>query len=82
MKKIVFVGVENDEVGEVEGMFEEDGTLIDLWACNDATWRSEYFSGILKYLGAKEVHLDWRDKETYAIWEKRLVEAAKENWGC
>ena len=81
MKKLVFVSVCDDEVGEVEGMFQEDGTLIDMWANNDATWRSEYFSGILEYLGAEEVRLDWRDTEVTELWEGRLVEAAKEYWG-
>jgi hypothetical protein len=32
-------------------MFHEDGTLIGCWDCNDACWRNEYFSPMMKALG-------------------------------
>lgn len=81
MKKLVVVYLSDDEVGEVEGMFEENGNLIDFWACNDADWRSEYFAGVLKFLGAEEVRIDWRDKEVTEYWQSLLRAAVKESWG-
>lgn len=37
--------------GEVEGMFDTNGNMLDCWMCNDATWRNEYFSGFMSKLG-------------------------------
>lgn len=39
------------DLGEVEGIFDEHGILIDSWWSNDANWRNEYFSGFLAKLG-------------------------------
>ena len=51
MKPVYVVSIEDDEVGEVQGMFDEDFKLIDYWSLNDANWRSEYFEGILNHFG-------------------------------
>lgn len=40
-----------DEINEVEGMFDDKGILLDFWYCNDAEWRSEYFGGFMNKLG-------------------------------
>lgn len=34
-----------------EGMFDENGNLIDAWSQDDAKWREEYFNGFMKELG-------------------------------
>jgi hypothetical protein len=46
--------VYTERCGEVEGVFEDD-KLIATWCCNDASWRSEYFAGLLKALGVEQV---------------------------
>ena len=43
----------SEEYGECEGMFDFEGNLISFWACNDANWRSEYFSGFMEFLGVE-----------------------------
>ncbi len=70
-EKIYIVSVENDEIGEVEGMFDENKELIHWWSRNDANWRSEYFAPILEYFGYKEV-----DKNPKSL-NKKLVEEVK-----
>lgn len=40
----------DDVFGECEAMFDGD-RLIDGWSLNDAQWRSEYLSGLMRYLG-------------------------------
>lgn len=40
-----------DDLGEVEGMFDEDYRLLDTWCLNDAHWRQEYMAGFLSKLG-------------------------------
>ena len=64
----------SDEHGEVEGMFDQDGTMLGMWACNDATWRNEYFSPFMWALGYEiETAPDWM--------VERLEQTAYEMWG-
>ena len=49
MRTIYIIGIE--DVGEVEGAFDDKGELLDTWCCNDATWRHEYFEGLMNALG-------------------------------
>lgn len=56
MQKIFIVYVE--EEGEIEGAFDEEGNLLHWWCCNDASWRNEYFSPLMKQLGYEFVHSD------------------------
>jgi len=49
MKTIYYVFT--DDFGEVGGMYDSDGTLLDMWSCNDASWRGEYFNPFMKALG-------------------------------
>lgn len=51
MRKLYIVAAYSDDVGEVEGAFDQDGTLLDWWSANDAYWRHEYFGGFLARLG-------------------------------
>ena len=53
MKIIYHVYACEGELGEVEGMFDSKGNLISCWCCDDATWRNEYFSGFMQYLGVE-----------------------------
>lgn len=53
MRNIYFVDLESDETGECQGMFDEDGNLLGMWASNDGNWRGEYFDGFLRELGIK-----------------------------
>lgn len=72
MRTLYFVYTE--QVGEVEGIFDQDGTLLDFWSCNDACWRNEYFSPFMAKLGyTVEYGPEWMDE--------KLVEAAKEARG-
>jgi hypothetical protein len=68
-----------DKNGECEGLFDADFNLIYFWSCNDATWRSEYFAGVLEYLGATEG--DPSDAE-YDTMVGKLNDATKEAWRC
>jgi hypothetical protein len=58
----------------VEGMFDENGELLDMWSCNDATFRTEYFSRFLEKLGI-------RVEEATEEMEKKLYDTANEMWG-
>ena len=49
MRTIYIICVE--DVGEVEGAFDDKGELLDTWCNNDATWRHEYFEGFMNELG-------------------------------
>ena len=55
MKTITKVYLSDDDLGEVEGMFDENDEVIGHWHSNDASWRDEYFSGFMKNLGVKVV---------------------------
>lgn len=39
------------EYGEAQAIFDEDGSLLGQWFCDDGNWRSEYFDGFLNKLG-------------------------------
>ena len=51
MKTLFLVYMEDEELGEAEGMFDEEGTLLGTWACNDGDWRPEYFNEFMGKLG-------------------------------
>ena len=68
--KVHFVYIEDDDVGEVEGMFLDDGTMLGTWCCNDASWRSEYFNGFMEALGVQVVNSD----------DESLEEKLKAHW--
>lgn len=40
-----------EEYGEHDVFYDEEGRIIDYWHCNDASWRGEYFSGLMAYMG-------------------------------
>ena len=49
MKTLYFVF--SEEYGEVEGMFDDKENLLDFWFGNDATWRVDYFEGVMNKIG-------------------------------
>jgi hypothetical protein len=56
-KKILYhVDIADDDVGEVEGFFDEQGNLLHCWSMNDALWRSEYLNPLLEELGYTVKH--------------------------
>jgi FMN phosphatase YigB (HAD superfamily) len=56
-----------------EGMFDADGTLLDMWSPNDACWR-EYFEPFMERLGFEVLSApDWM--------EHKLRLEAMELWG-
>lgn len=61
-RKLYFVSIESETAGECEGVFDADGTLLDFWADNDASWRNEYFAPFMARLGfdCETVHSGWR----------------------
>lgn len=40
-----------EEYGECDVFFDKHGDLIDYWYGNDASWRQEYYSGLLAWMG-------------------------------
>jgi hypothetical protein len=79
MKKVILVYTES--FGECEAAFLEDGTLLDIWSCNDACWRNEYFSTFLKKVGIEIVQPNWRNEKENDLWQERIKNAVKEHWG-
>lgn len=70
--RTLYRGYPEDDL--IEGMFDEDGTLLDWWSPNDANWRSEYFNPFMRRLGFEVVEApDWM--------QDKLREKAKELWG-
>ena len=53
--KVYFVSLNNEDTGEVEGMFNMDGICLGWWACNDAMWRSEYFNTFMRCAGVEVI---------------------------
>ena len=47
MKKFRF---EWDEENQIEGVFDEQDEIITAWCANDADWRQEYFSPLVRFL--------------------------------
>jgi hypothetical protein len=69
--------VYDEEEGEVEGMFDEKGKLIDTWCCNDASWRGEYFDGFMTWAGIKIIDdLHHRDPKL----EEKLKKQLRKRW--
>ena len=62
-----------DDVGEVEGMFDENDKLLGTWCCNDGMWRNEYFNGFLQELG---IDIQLTPTEKIETFERIL----KETW--
>ncbi len=73
MRKLFLVTLADDEIGEVEGIFDSDKfTLLHWWNLNDADWRSEYFNPLMEQLGIKVVSSNNRDmKKRLALNIKR-----------
>jgi len=42
--------------GEIEGMFDDEGTLLGVWSSDDANWRIEYFRGFMEKLGIEVIN--------------------------
>lgn len=49
LKKVYFIFFE--EWGEWDAFFEASGKLITYWHGNDGSWRDEYFSELIAYMG-------------------------------
>lgn len=64
----------SEKYGEVEGMFNTDGKLIDCWSSNDANWRGEYFNGFMKKIGVEVERLPKK-------FEKKALEQIVEEMG-
>lgn len=64
----------SEKYGEVEGMFNTDGNLLDCWASNDANWRDDYFNGFMKKIGVEVVRLPKK-------FEKKALEQIVEEMG-
>lgn len=72
VKKIWIEDICTDEVGEVQGAFDDDGNLLHIWCTNDGDWRHEYFNPIFTALGY-HVHSGRFEDELFA--------KAKKLWG-
>lgn len=75
-KTLYFISLCDDDVGEVEGMFDADGTILGTWACNDGQWRGEYFDGFLMKLGFEVLMWDAMTDE----WREGLEDKLKARW--
>ncbi len=60
--------------GEVEGMFDESGKMLDTWFLNDAHWRGEYMNGFIAKLGFDVKPLPKK-------FEQKALEQIAENFG-
>lgn len=49
--KTIYIIYSEGEAGECDIVFDSNLKVIDGWSCNDATWRGEYFDGLMKQLG-------------------------------
>lgn len=49
--KVYIVTLDDYDVGEIEGAFNEKKEFIGWWCRNDANWRHEYFNGFMSELG-------------------------------
>ena len=62
--------------GESDVLFDENDKIIDWWNCNDASWRSEYFSGVLAFFGYEDADVsDKKRKKLEQIFRDYLVES-------
>lgn len=71
MKTIYHVYICDDDVGEVEGMFDTDGKLLGTWSNNDGNWRGEYFDPFMKELG-----IEVKDGSR----NRKLIKALRDTW--
>lgn len=58
-----------EQIGEVEGIFDEDGNMLGTWDCNDVQFREEYYNPFLKKLGFKVVR---KNDDKFLV--KKLIE--------
>lgn len=49
---IIYI-IYTERYGENDLVFDSKFKCIDGWSCNDATWRGEYFNGMMKKLGVE-----------------------------
>lgn len=77
MKTIYYAYADNvcteeqfDRLGEVEGMFDEQGKLIGAWCLNDGNWRSEYFDPFMEALG---IQVDGLPPELNAVVAEEFI---------
>lgn len=63
MNKLFFVYVCDDEIGEVEAVFDISGKMLGCWSNNDACWRDEYFGSFMKKLGFQTISRDATKEE-------------------
>ncbi len=73
-KKVYCVFIESPEM---QAMFDEKGELLDFWFCNDASWRTEYFSGFMSKMGI-EVIDRIQDKKFKLKLEAKLKKIAED----
>lgn len=71
MSKVIYIEY-TEEVGEVQGAFDENGDLIHIWSMNDANWRNEYLDPILE-------HFDIEVRS--GVYVDKLIAEAKALWG-
>ena len=58
--RTLYISYPEDDL--IEGIFDQDGTLLDFWSPNDACFREEYFGPFLKKLGFNvEYAPEWMD---------------------
>lgn len=75
MKTLILYSVEDDDLGEAQGMFLEDGTLLGAWLRDDADWRSEYLDPFMQKLDFK-IRAPKKDERT------KLLQLMKDHFGC
>lgn len=64
----------NPDVGEVEGVFDENESLLGWWSANDASISSEYHEGLFNKLGYhfSELNPDKLEKKLYREVKKSI----------
>lgn len=51
--KTIYIIFSEGKAGECQIVFNDKLKVMDGWSCNDATWRGEYFNGLLEDFGVK-----------------------------
>jgi hypothetical protein len=68
MKTLYLYNVEDNELGEAQGVFDEHGGLLSCWGLEDANFRLEYMNELMTKLGykvtqaPKKMHSDMKEK--------------------
>lgn len=65
------------ESPEAQGVFDDKLNLLDVWSCNDADFRHEYFTPFLRQL---DIAVETPTTKQEKVMQKKIEEYIEENW--